>query len=639
MSRGHTTTTPNPKAVQDASTRAMSDGRRGSGSAQGELVLDRYRLLRRLGTGGMGVVWEAHDEHLGRDVAVKRVPVDAQQPGGKAGQRAAREALAAARLGHPAIVALYEAGRDDDGWVLVSELVRGRTLAQLEAQGALSDRDVLRIGATLCDALAHAHARGVVHRDVKPSNVICPDAPGEGDAAAKLTDFGIARLADDDAVTRTGDVVGTLAYMAPEQARGERVTAAADTYALGLVLYEALTGVNPIRGAGAAETVARIGERIPPLRRARRDLPRDVCDAVDAALRARPEDRIAPAELGAVLVAALPDVDDEPGIVGGAPLEGATRVWDATRRMARERALPHRDPAPELDPRLRARLEPVDPRLAEPAAVPGQQDEAPPRRGTSLPGRAVGAVAAAALTALALGRLDRLAGGELLSTGQTPLAIVAAVGLAVFALPRLAWLTAAAVCFAWVAQGAPGIAVLLAAGLVPVAPLLWRQGWAWSLPGGAVALGLGGVAAAWPAFAGQLRTLWSRAALGALGAWWLLLAEPLLSERLLLGDGSSHRSAWRESVVDAYDRVLEPLLTGGTVALCAVWAVAAALLPLLVRGRTAAVDMAVAAGWAIALGVATGAVATAAGVPDPRGLVAGSLLAGAAAVLARAIGR
>jgi eukaryotic-like serine/threonine-protein kinase len=640
MSRGHTTTTSNTKAVQDASTRATSAPAPGPRSPREELVLGRYRLRRRLGTGGMGVVWEAHDERLGRDVAVKRVPVDTEQPGDTAGKRAAREALAAARLGHPAIVALYEAGRDEGGWVLVSELVRGRTLAQLEAEGALSDRDVLRIGATLCDALAHAHARGVVHRDVKPSNVICPDESlpsTHGGAAAKLTDFGIARLADDDAVTRTGDVVGTLAYMAPEQARGERVTAAADTYALGLVLYEALSGTNPIRGAGAAETVARIGERIPPLRRSRRDLPADVCDAVDAAVRARPEDRIAPAELGAVLIAALPDADDEPGIVAAAPLEGVTRVWDATRRMARDRAVPAVEPAADLDPRLRTRLQALDPRLAQPAAVP--EEELPARRGITLPGRAVGALAAAGLTAVALGRLDALAGGGLLSPGRTPLAIVVAVGLGVFALPRLAWLTAAAVCVAWVAEGGPGVAVLLAAGIVPVVPLLWRSGWAWSLPGGAVALGLGGVAAAWPAVAGQLRTIWSRGALGALGAWWLLLAEPLLDERLLLGrgDASAHPAAWRGSVVDVYDRVLAPLLTGGTVALCAVWAVAAAVLPLLVRGRTAAVDMVVAACWAIALGVATGAVATAAGVPDPRGLVAGSLLAGAVAVVARAV--
>ena len=401
--------------------------------------------------------------------------MDAERPGDKAGKRAAREAVAAARLGHPAIVALYEAGRDDDGWVLVSELVRGRTLAQLEHDGALSDRDVLRIGATLCDALAHAHARGVVHRDVKPSNVICPEASADG-AAAKLTDFGIARLADDDAVTRTGDVVGTLAYMAPEQARGEHVTAAADTYALGLVIYEALSGVNPIRGAGAAETVARIGERIPPLRRARRDLPADVCDAVDAAVRARPEDRIAPSELGAVLLAALPDVADEPGVVGGGTLEGATRVVDATRRLARERGAPR----PDLDPRLRARLEPLDPRLAAPTAL---QDEPAPRRGITLPGRAVGAVAGGALTLLMLDRLDGLAGGELLSTGQTPVAIAGAVAVALFVFPRLAWLAAAAATFAWVAEGTPGLALLLAAALLPVPFLLWRSGWSWSLLG------------------------------------------------------------------------------------------------------------------------------------------------------------
>jgi hypothetical protein len=293
-----------------------------------------------------------------------------------------------------------------------------------------------------------------------------------------------------------------------------------------------------------------------------------------------------------------------------------------------------------LDPRLVRRLEPLDRRFAPPGTA--VQEEEPPRRGITLPGRAVGALTAGALSWLALDRLDGVAGGELLSVGQTPLAIVAAVALAVFALPRLAWLTAAMVCFAWVAEGAPGVALLLVAGLAPIPFLLRRTGWAWSLPAGAVALGLAGVGAAWPAVAGQVRTLWSRAALGALGAWWLLLAEALLDDRLLLGRGArgdafADPAAWRDSVVDVWNRAIEPMLSGGTVALCALWAVAAAVLPLLVRGRTAAIDMVAAAGWAIALGVATAALARTAGVPDARGLVAGSLLAGVIAVIARAV--
>src|SRR5829696_881935 len=117
----------------------------------GELVLDRYRLLRRLGAGGFGTVWLAHDQRLDRPVAVKKVPLE----GGES-PRAEREALAAARLGHPGIVALYEAGRDDEAYYLVSELVRGRTLGELERDGLLSDLDVVRIGAALCDALDHA---------------------------------------------------------------------------------------------------------------------------------------------------------------------------------------------------------------------------------------------------------------------------------------------------------------------------------------------------------------------------------------------------------------------------------------------------------------------------------------------------
>src|SRR5205807_3586701 len=132
--------------------------------------------------------------------------------------RAGREARVAARLNHPNVVALYELGSDDQNVYLVSELVAGRTLADLIAEDALSDRDVARIGAALCDALAHAHERGVIHRDVKPQNVIVAADPAVGAGFAKLADFGVAYLGAADPLTRTGDVVGTLAYMAPEQA-------------------------------------------------------------------------------------------------------------------------------------------------------------------------------------------------------------------------------------------------------------------------------------------------------------------------------------------------------------------------------------------------------------------------------------
>src|SRR3954462_7032911 len=251
------------------------------------LVLERYRLGGRPGSGGFGTVWLAHDERLDRPVAVKRVPTaDAEQA-----ERARREALVAARLSHPGIVALYEAGAGESACYLVSELVRGETLGVLEAEGALSDRDVVEIGLALCDALAHAHARGVVHRDVKPGNVIVPESPEDGGAAAKLTDFGIARVVGDDALTRTGDVLGTLAYMAPEQAEGRGASPASDLYALGLVLYEALAGVNPVRGATPAETARRIGDPVPPLARLRRDLPRPLCAALDAAIEVDPRER------------------------------------------------------------------------------------------------------------------------------------------------------------------------------------------------------------------------------------------------------------------------------------------------------------------------------------------------------------
>src|ERR671938_998777 len=243
-------------------TQRLSDG---SGP---HLILGRYRMERRLGAGGFGVVWLAWDEKLEREVAVKVIPRERGE-----GERVEREARAAARLNHPGIVAVYELASDEHDVYLVSELVRGRTLAELSRAGAVADRDVARIGIALCDALEHAHARGVIHRDVKPGNVMVVADPAVGAGFAKLADFGVAHVATADALTRTGDIVGTLAYMAPEQAEGARVTPACDVYSLALTLYEAWTGKNPVKGASPAATARGLGPRRPAFAAMRRDLP------------------------------------------------------------------------------------------------------------------------------------------------------------------------------------------------------------------------------------------------------------------------------------------------------------------------------------------------------------------------------
>ena len=290
------------------------------------LVAGRYRLGRRLGSGGFGTVYAAHDERLDRHVALKLIPAHGPAP-----ERSQREALAAARLHHPGIVAVYDAGDGDEGRYLVSELVRGRTLDELERDGALSDRDVLRVGLGLAEALGHAHERGVIHRDVKPQNVIVPD---ESHVPAKLTDFGVAHLAGDEPLTRTGDVVGTLAYMAPEQAAGERVDERADLYALALVLYEALAGANPVRGPSPAATARLVGTVLPALRSRRRDLPAELCAALDRALAPDPEARGTLDELADALADALPEVSDDGGTIAPHPLERAARPLPPLGRAA-----------------------------------------------------------------------------------------------------------------------------------------------------------------------------------------------------------------------------------------------------------------------------------------------------------------
>ena len=269
----------------------------------GELVMGRFRVEERIGSGGMGTVFRAFDERLQRDVALKEI-----QTAGA--ERVLREAQAAARLNHPAIVTLYELGERDGHALLVSELVEGKTLDRVTRDGAVSDRDVAEIGADLCDALAHAHERGVVHRDVKPQNAIVRPYGSQG-RRAKLMDFGIAAVAGASPLTAPGEVVGTLAYMAPEQAEGEPSGPEADVYSLALTLYEAWAGENPVARKTPAQTARQIGQPIPSLGLLRPDLPAALVTQIDASLDADPRNRPALKRLREELLRAAPQLDDD----------------------------------------------------------------------------------------------------------------------------------------------------------------------------------------------------------------------------------------------------------------------------------------------------------------------------------------
>ena len=607
-----------PQAVETAEDTSVTATPRQEPNAEG-MVLGRYRLVRRLGTGGFGTVWLAHDERLERAVAVKRIPVESAG----AGVRAEREALAAARLSHAGIVTLYEAGRDDDAVYLVSELVRGQTLGQLLQEGELSDRDAVEAGIALCEALSHAHARGVIHRDVKPANIIVPDghSPDVPRAVrgAKLTDFGIARVLGDDALTATGDVVGTLAYMAPEQADGRPVTEAADLYAAALVVYEALAGVNPVRQPGAAATARRVGMRLPPLARLRRDLPGRLCRALDRAVLPDPEDRGTLGELRDELVRALPELEDVPGTIAPARVDV---LADHTVRAAAR-----------VEEWTAAHPWPVAPPAEGWQAQEEWQDEALER--PTPPGRIAAALAAAGLVAAALAGIGPPA--------PVPVVVAAAlVGALTAVLPRIGWLAGALGVIAWLVVEEPGTALLVAAAVLPVVLLLPGRGRLWSAPAGAVLLGVVSLALAWTAVAGQCRRARDRLALGALGAWWALLAQPILGRDTLLERAPGGRPArgWPASAVDAWNDVLLPLLSSGALAIVVLWAAAALVLPWIVRGMSASVDAVGAAMWAAGFAAATGSVLHAvdpSGTLSARGIVAGAIVAAVLAVAARAV--
>ncbi len=228
----------------------------------------RFSLRRELGRGGMGVVWHATDELLGREVALKQIKPTALSRAGVDStlrDRMMREARAAARLNHPGAVTVYDVVRDDDDIYIVMELINASSLHDLVGKdGPLPISRAVTIGLEILEVLAAAHRAGIVHRDVKPANVMI--LPGD---SVKLTDFGIARLAGDPTLTAAGAALGSPAYMAPEQIRGATSTAATDLWALGATLYYAVEGKTAFAAGNPAAAIAAVLSPVIPLRKFR----------------------------------------------------------------------------------------------------------------------------------------------------------------------------------------------------------------------------------------------------------------------------------------------------------------------------------------------------------------------------------
>jgi eukaryotic-like serine/threonine-protein kinase len=253
----------------------------------GDVIAGRYELVELIGRGGMSSVWKAHDRLLDRTIAIKLLHEQFTQDEEYV-ERFRREARSVAQLSHPNIVTVIDRGEDEGRQYIVFEYVEGENLKQLiERSGPLPVRDALLLTLQMARALGFAHERGLIHRDVKPQNVLLNE-----DGQPKMTDFGIARSVDVEGVTVTGTVLGTSEYIAPEQARGQRVDALTDVYSLGVLLYELLAGRVPFQGESfVAIALRHVNEPAPSVLELRPDCPPRVGLAVERAMAKRPEQR------------------------------------------------------------------------------------------------------------------------------------------------------------------------------------------------------------------------------------------------------------------------------------------------------------------------------------------------------------
>ena len=362
-------------------------------------VAGRYTIARRLGAGGMSTVFLATDTVLERDVAIKLLAEHlAEDPDFVA--RFRREALAAARLQHPNIVQVFDSGQDEPSHrhYIVMEYVDGPSCSDLlREHGQLGIEDTVRIVVEACHGLDYAHRAGVVHRDVKPGNLLISNETG----AVKLADFGIAKAAEQTRVTQVGSVLGTAAYLSPEQAQGKEAGPASDIYSLGVCAYQLMTGRLPYEYSSLTElALKQQNESVEPIRDFRREVPAELDRAIQLCLSRDPQGRYGSAlELAEALEAGM----DGEGTQATRRLEATALAAgageDATQALSRTQAIPQEDIPSHLMPDRTQSIPPARRRTSAPP--PARRQSASRRRwGNFIAGLAI--LAAGALVALAI---------------------------------------------------------------------------------------------------------------------------------------------------------------------------------------------------------------------------------------------